>query len=159
MQWIEPIWKTMLSTKAILPVLWELYPDHPNLLPAYFGSPGDLLEWVAKPLHGREGSNIRIHTIAATEDHVQDGPYDTETMVYQEWSPLPSYEGNRAVIGSWIVDGVAAGHDGPRVRRADHRLLRPLRPARDRHQPAPTPRPCSAGWPTAGAVGWGRYRD
>lgn len=31
-QWIEPIWKTMLSTKAILPVLWELYPDHPNLL-------------------------------------------------------------------------------------------------------------------------------
>lgn len=39
-------------------------------------------------------------------------------MVYQEWSPLPSYEGNRAVIGSWIVDGVAAGmmvreSDGP----------------------------------------------
>ena len=39
-RWIEPIWKTMLSTKAILPVLWELYPDHPNLLPAYFGDPG-----------------------------------------------------------------------------------------------------------------------
>ena len=83
--------------KAILPVLWELYPDHPNLLPAYFGTPGDLLEWVAKPLHGREGSNIRIHTITSTEDDVHDGPYDTDTMVYQEWSPLPSYEGNRAV--------------------------------------------------------------
>ncbi|MFI5711249.1 glutathionylspermidine synthase family protein [Kribbella sp. NPDC051620] len=117
-RWIEPIWKTMLSTKAILPVLWELYPDHPNLLPAYFGTPGDLLEWVAKPLHGREGSNIRIHTITSTEDDVHEGPYDTDTMVYQEWSPLPSYEGNRAVIGSWIVDGVAAGmmvreSDGP----------------------------------------------
>lgn len=114
--WIEPVWKTMLSTKAILPVLWELYPDHPNLLPAYFGHPGDLTEWVAKPLHGREGSNIRIHTDEV--EHVQDGPYDTDNCVYQQWYPLPSFEGNRAVIGSWVVDGVAAGmmvreSDGP----------------------------------------------
>ncbi len=34
--WIEPIWKMMWSNKGILPVLWRLYPDHPNLLPAYF---------------------------------------------------------------------------------------------------------------------------
>ena len=31
--WIEPIWKMMWSNKGILPVLWRLYPDHPNLLP------------------------------------------------------------------------------------------------------------------------------
>ncbi|WP_405062535.1 glutathionylspermidine synthase family protein [Kribbella sp. NBC_01505] len=115
-QWIEPVWKTMLSTKAILPVLWELYPDHPNLLPAHFGHPGDLTEWVAKPLHGREGSNIVIHTV--DHDHTQDGPYDMSTMVYQQWYPLPSYDGNQAVLGSWIVDGSAAGmmvreSDGP----------------------------------------------
>jgi glutathionylspermidine synthase len=24
------------SNKGILPVLWRLYPDHPNLLPAFF---------------------------------------------------------------------------------------------------------------------------
>ncbi|MGZ5173883.1 MAG: glutathionylspermidine synthase family protein, partial [Burkholderiales bacterium] len=30
---IEPAWKVLLSCKAILAVLWELYPDHPNLLP------------------------------------------------------------------------------------------------------------------------------
>ena len=34
--WIEPIWKMMWSNKGILPVLWRLYPDHPNLLPAFF---------------------------------------------------------------------------------------------------------------------------
>ena len=34
--WIEPAWKMLLSNKAILPILWELFPDHPNLLPAYF---------------------------------------------------------------------------------------------------------------------------
>ena len=32
--WIEPLWKTLLSNKAILAVLWGMYPGHPNLLPA-----------------------------------------------------------------------------------------------------------------------------
>jgi glutathionylspermidine synthase len=31
-QWIEPIWKMMWSNKAILPILWHIAPDHPNLL-------------------------------------------------------------------------------------------------------------------------------
>ncbi|HEX4475477.1 MAG TPA: glutathionylspermidine synthase family protein, partial [Polyangiaceae bacterium] len=32
LRWIEPAWKMLLSTKGILPILWELFPDHPNLL-------------------------------------------------------------------------------------------------------------------------------
>ena|GEM_PF-1040116 len=35
-QWIEPAWKMVLSNKGILPVLWELFPECPYLLPAYF---------------------------------------------------------------------------------------------------------------------------
>jgi glutathionylspermidine synthase len=35
-QFVEPPWKMILSNKGILPLLWEMYPDHPNLLPAYF---------------------------------------------------------------------------------------------------------------------------
>ena len=35
-RWIEPPWKTILSNKGILPLLWEMFPHHPNLLPAYF---------------------------------------------------------------------------------------------------------------------------
>lgn len=115
-RWVEPAWKLMLSTKAILAVLWELYPDHPNLLPAYLGHSGDLEEWVAKPLQGREGDNIRVHT--RDSDEVRPGAYDGQTMVYQAWNPVPSFDGNRAVIGSWVVGGVAAGcivreSDGP----------------------------------------------
>jgi glutathionylspermidine synthase len=30
--WLEPPWKMLLSNKGILPVLWELYPQHPYLL-------------------------------------------------------------------------------------------------------------------------------
>ena len=33
-QWIEPIWKMVLSNKAILALLWEMFPEHENLLPA-----------------------------------------------------------------------------------------------------------------------------
>ena len=38
--WIEPIWKMLWSNKGILPVLWHLFPDHQNLLPAYFEKDG-----------------------------------------------------------------------------------------------------------------------
>ncbi|KRA29450.1 MULTISPECIES: glutathionylspermidine synthase family protein [unclassified Nocardioides] len=115
-RWVEPVWKLMLSTKAILPVLWELYPDHPNLLPAYLGHPGDLTEWVAKPLQGREGDNVWIHT--HDSDDRRPGHYEGQTLVYQQWNPIPSFDGNRAVIGSWVVGGVSAGcivreSDGP----------------------------------------------
>ena len=55
-KWVEAAWKMILSNKAILAVLWELFPDHPNLLPTSF----EPIEgpFVRKPVLGREGSNI-----------------------------------------------------------------------------------------------------
>ncbi len=35
-RWLEAPWKMILSNKAILPILWELFPDSPYLLPASF---------------------------------------------------------------------------------------------------------------------------
>ncbi len=63
--WIEPVWKPLLSNKALLALLWELYPGHPNLLPAYLDGPRELAGpagpgYVAKPLLGREGAGIEI---------------------------------------------------------------------------------------------------
>ena len=34
--WLEPPWKLVCANKAILPLLWELFPGHPNLLPAFW---------------------------------------------------------------------------------------------------------------------------
>lgn len=31
-RFIEPMWKMLLSNKGLLPILWELFPGHPNLL-------------------------------------------------------------------------------------------------------------------------------
>jgi glutathionylspermidine synthase len=116
-RWFEPPWKVLLSTKAILPVLWERNPGHRLLLPAWFDEPRDLDEWVAKPLHGREGDNIRIHLADGFETRMP-GVYGDEGWVYQGYTQLPVFEGNHVVLGSWIVDGQAAGmivreSDGP----------------------------------------------
>ena len=33
--WFELPWKSILSNKGALALLWELHPNHPNLLPTY----------------------------------------------------------------------------------------------------------------------------
>jgi glutathionylspermidine synthase len=35
-RWLEPPWKAILSNKGILPLLWAMFPRHPNLLFAWF---------------------------------------------------------------------------------------------------------------------------
>ena len=113
--WIEPAWKMLLSNKGILPVLWELYPGHPNLLESRFGSPGEMTSWVRKPLLGREGANITLHGAAA--DIETGGDYGEEGFVYQELAPLRQFQGRFPIIGSWVIgegDGSAAGGIGIR---------------------------------------------
>lgn len=106
--WIEPIWKMLWSNKALLPILWELFPDHELLLPAYFDDPKRLNSYVKKPIFGREGANIHIvqHgiTMEATSGNYPDGPF-----IYQEYTELATAGGIRAVIGSWLIDGEPGG--------------------------------------------------
>jgi glutathionylspermidine synthase len=104
---VEPAWKILLSCKAILAVLWELYPDHPNLLPAYFDAAKLGERYVRKPLYSREGANVEIHGRRGV--YAQPGTYGAEGYVYQAYAPLPDYDGNYPVLGSWIVGGLPAG--------------------------------------------------
>jgi glutathionylspermidine synthase len=113
--WIEPAWKMLLSNKGILPVLWELYPGHPNLLASQFGSPGEMAQWVRKPLLGREGANITLHSSTGAIE--TGGDYGEEGFIYQELAPMGQFDGRFAVIGSWVIgegDDVAAGGIGIR---------------------------------------------
>jgi glutathionylspermidine synthase len=106
--WIEPSWKMILSNKAILPILWQLFPNHPNLLKTYFDAPNDLLSWCEKPILSREGANVKLvkngQTIAST-----DGEYGEEGFIYQDLFELPTFDGNHTLIGSWIIGQEAAG--------------------------------------------------
>lgn len=114
--WVEPVWKMVLSNKGLLPILWELFPNHPNLLPAYFGHPHELTQWVRKPLLSREGNNISI--VADDLNLETDGIYGEEGFIFQDYCPLPDFGGNRPVIGSWMIGWQPAGmgireSDGP----------------------------------------------
>lgn len=106
-RFIEPLWKSMLSCKGMLPILWEMYPGHPNLLPAFF-EPGKLTSYARKPLYSREGANVELNAngrIIASDD----GPYGQEGFVYQALADIPCLDGKYPVIGAWIVGDAAAG--------------------------------------------------
>ncbi|WP_375394201.1 glutathionylspermidine synthase family protein [uncultured Sphingomonas sp.] len=107
MVWIEPIWKMIWSNKAILAILWQLFPGHRNLLETSFDIPaGDA---VAKPMLAREGANVSIRRAGAVVASTT-GAYGDEGYVYQALYHLPeAAPGCFPVIGSWIVDGEPAG--------------------------------------------------
>ncbi len=103
---IEPPWKSILSNKGILPLLWELHPNHPNLLPSYFEDEQNNINpkhsWVRKPLFSREGSNISIVVNGNVCEQV-DGPYDDSGYILQAYKAIPRFGTNHTLIGSWVV--------------------------------------------------------
>jgi len=106
-QWIEPIWKMLLSNKGVLPILWELFPGHPNLLETHFHDPKKLTDYVKKPFLSREGANLTIRRGSSVQETA--GPYGAEGFVYQATARIPNCNGAYPVLGSWLIDGVAAG--------------------------------------------------
>lgn len=105
--WIEPAWKMILSNKAILPVLWELFPNHEYLLESYFEQ-RHLTDYVKKPILSREGANIEIAEGNKVTEY-STGDYGEEGYIYQRLFKLPEYNGYKAVIGSWVIGGQPAG--------------------------------------------------
>lgn len=103
----EPAWKLILSGKGILPILWEMFPGHKNLLPAFFENGMIEGEYVRKPLFSREGANVTISSETGMEE--TSGGYGAEGYVYQQYHSLPVFDGNRMVIGSWIIGDESAG--------------------------------------------------
>ena len=109
---IEPPWKSVLSNKGLLPLLWEMFEGHPNLLPAYFEDDPRAASlsgnYVRKPLLSRQGWNIEIVRDGRQIFH-NDGPYGREGYIVQDFHPLPKFDGNFALVGCWMVASRAAG--------------------------------------------------
>lgn len=109
-KWIEPAWKAIISNKAILPVLWKLFPNHPLLLSTWFEGeqPTYMNSYAKKPILSREGQNI---TLVKNGQVIQDtkGEYGGEGFIYQELFEAPDFNGNKPVIGSWVIGQEACG--------------------------------------------------
>ena len=108
---IEPAWKMLLSNKGLLPILWELNPGHPNLLPAAFDRwrlvKEGVGDYVQKPLYSREGANVTI--FRGDEVIREEGTYGDEGWIYQAYVPIPQYGDSYTTIGSWVIGDESAG--------------------------------------------------
>jgi glutathionylspermidine synthase len=104
--WLEPPWKMVLSNKQILVVLSELYPNSPYLLKSANQPMGD--SFVKKPILAREGANVTVVQGGQVQTQ-SEGAYAAQPSVYQELFQLPNFNGNHAILGSWMVNGYACG--------------------------------------------------
>ena len=111
-RWIEPPWKIILSNKGVLALLWEMFPRHPNLLPAFFdddpNAAGLGTSYVRKPIYSREGANVALISKGVTLAE-QQGPYGAEGFIRQALAPLPDFSGQYPVLGSWLIDHTPCG--------------------------------------------------
>jgi glutathionylspermidine synthase len=132
---IEPLWKQVLSNKGAMTYLWKWFGDHPSygqyLLPTYFET--DLSTeatqlavgiHIRKPMIGHEGVGISISAPSLGELEAKPAlGYGGEGYILQEFFELPmaalGEQQQHYVIGSWSVDGEAAGivirGDGSRI--------------------------------------------
>jgi glutathionylspermidine synthase len=84
---LNPAYTLMFQSKAIMKILWDLYPNHPLLLETSFEPIGK--KQVQKPFLGREGGSVKIldangNILTSAQDDYGDQP-----SIYQEFIELP----------------------------------------------------------------------
>lgn len=91
-------------------MLWEMFPNHPNLLPAYFAEDDfpPMEKYVVKPIFSREGANVSIIENGKTLEAVE-GPYGEEGMIVRAFYQLPKFGDSYTLIGSWLINDQPAG--------------------------------------------------
>jgi glutathionylspermidine amidase/synthetase len=125
----EPLWTLIPSNKAILPVLWMLYPNHPYLLNTQFELTDDLKSegYVSKPIVGRCGENISIFDTSRDVVVATEGQFEHHDEIYQQLFRLPKIEGRSVQIGTFTAGGTLGGGcvraDVSPIIRSDSNLL------------------------------------
>ncbi|MCU0326113.1 MAG: glutathionylspermidine synthase family protein [Spirosomaceae bacterium] len=81
---LNPAYTLIFQSKAILKILWDLFPNHPLLLETQ-DKPLIGKKSVEKVLFGREGANVRILESDGSVLSEADGDYEEYPKVYQEY--------------------------------------------------------------------------
>jgi len=125
----EPLWKAIPSNKAILPVLWELFPGHPLLLRAEWAPSAALCAsgYARKPIVGRCGENIALCDGAGGTLDASAGRFADRDCVCQELFPLPAHDGYYPLLGVWVLGGMYGGivvrEDPTRITTSDSPIV------------------------------------
>jgi glutathionylspermidine synthase len=103
---LNPAYTLMFQSKAIMKILWDLFPNHPLLLETSF-EPLQGRAYVEKKAFGREGENVTIYDKDGTIIDQKEGEYDNYTSIYQEMATL-----NRDEKGDYYQAGVFFAYEG-----------------------------------------------
>ena len=85
---LNPPYTLLFQSKAIMKVLWDLFPNHPLLLETdmkYLTGK----KCVEKPTFSREGDNIRVFDADRNILDMRPGQYAMYGKIYQAWADLP----------------------------------------------------------------------
>lgn len=85
---LNPAYTLLFQSKAIMKILWDLYPNHPLLLETSF-EPLHNKQQVIKPFFGREGENVRIEDSIGRVVEEKNGEYGNFKKIYQEFVEFP----------------------------------------------------------------------
>jgi len=107
----EPLWTLIPSNKAILPILWSMFPHHPYLLESSFELTDSLRAkgYVAKPIVGRCGKNITVFGQSNEVLAETPGQFEGRELIYQELFPLAHTGGYYVQPSTFSVAGAFAG--------------------------------------------------
>ncbi|MDH3418796.1 MAG: bifunctional glutathionylspermidine amidase/synthase [Gammaproteobacteria bacterium] len=107
----EPLWTLIPSNKAILPVLWQMFPDYPYLLNSSYELTDELRAggYVEKPIVGRGGANISMFDGDLNLRAETGGQFDDRDQVYQELFALPFVGGYNVQVSTFSSAGRYAG--------------------------------------------------
>lgn len=107
----EPLWTLIPSNKAILPVLWSMFPEYPYLLNTTYALTDKLKQtgYVVKPIVGRGGANISIYDSDEKLCAETSGVFEDRDQVYQELFALPQAGGYNVQISTFSAAGRYAG--------------------------------------------------
>jgi len=103
---LNPAYTLMFQSKAMLKILWELFPNHPLLLETSY-EPLEEKVFVKKPIFGREGANIEIFDESGDVLEKTDGEYSNNRTVFQEFAKL-----NQDNEGNFYQAGVFFAYEG-----------------------------------------------
>ena len=103
----EPLWTLIPSNKAILPVLWTMFPEYPYLLNTAYELTEDLRStgYVVKPIVGRGGANISIYDKNERLRAETGGNFDNRNQIFQALFPLPNVGGFNVQVSTFTAAG------------------------------------------------------
>ncbi len=84
---LNPAYTLMFQSKAMMKILWDLFPNHPLLLDTSFEPLS--IKQVQKPFFGREGGGVKILDENANVIESAEEIYTEQPSIFQEYIELP----------------------------------------------------------------------